>query len=164
MHGRGEKRVQGSVGKPEGKDHLEDQVVDGRIESKWTLGRSVGGLWSGFALLRIRIVGGLLRMRWWNFGFWRHGVSYFITLVWLQNEPWPLCCLLQSFSHIRMLNIRCTRLALDEPFVPVEGHPPPNQYRPVDDARTTHPGASQSLAACRAQTVLLSTTKGPQLL
>jgi hypothetical protein len=24
------------VGKPEGKDHLKDQGVDGRIESKWT--------------------------------------------------------------------------------------------------------------------------------
>jgi hypothetical protein len=31
------------VGKPEGKDHLKDQSVDGRMGSKWTLGRSVGG-------------------------------------------------------------------------------------------------------------------------
>jgi hypothetical protein len=29
-------------GKPEGKDHLEDQGVDGRMGSKWTLGRLVG--------------------------------------------------------------------------------------------------------------------------
>jgi hypothetical protein len=28
--------------KPEGKDHLKDQGVDGRMESKWTLGRLVG--------------------------------------------------------------------------------------------------------------------------
>jgi hypothetical protein len=31
------------VGKPEGKDHLEDQGVDVRMGSKWTLGRLVGG-------------------------------------------------------------------------------------------------------------------------
>jgi hypothetical protein len=31
------------VGKPEGKDHLKDPGVDGRMESKWTLGRLVGG-------------------------------------------------------------------------------------------------------------------------
>jgi hypothetical protein len=31
------------VGKPEGKDHLKDQSVDGRMGSKWTLGRLVRG-------------------------------------------------------------------------------------------------------------------------
>jgi hypothetical protein len=31
------------MGKPEGKNHLKDQRVDGRTGSKWTLGRSVGG-------------------------------------------------------------------------------------------------------------------------
>jgi hypothetical protein len=31
------------VGKPEGKDHLKDQGVDGRMVSKWTLGILVGG-------------------------------------------------------------------------------------------------------------------------
>jgi hypothetical protein len=31
------------VGKPEGKSHLKDQGVDGRIGSKWTLERLVGG-------------------------------------------------------------------------------------------------------------------------
>jgi hypothetical protein len=31
------------VGKPEGINHLEDQGVDGRMGSKWTLGRLVGG-------------------------------------------------------------------------------------------------------------------------
>jgi hypothetical protein len=31
------------VGKPEGKNRLEDQGVDGRMGSKWTLGRLVGG-------------------------------------------------------------------------------------------------------------------------
>jgi hypothetical protein len=36
----------------------------------------VGGrVWSGCILLRIGIVGWLLRTRWWTSGFWRHGVS-----------------------------------------------------------------------------------------
>jgi hypothetical protein len=33
---------------------------------------------SGFTWFRKGIVGGLLWMRWWTFGFWRHGVSYLI--------------------------------------------------------------------------------------
>jgi hypothetical protein len=36
-HGRGEKRVKGE------RDHLEDQGVDGRMGSKWTLGRLDAG-------------------------------------------------------------------------------------------------------------------------
>jgi hypothetical protein len=48
------------VGKPEGKKHLKDQDVDGRIISKWTLGRLYGGMWSGLTWLRIRTFGGLL--------------------------------------------------------------------------------------------------------
>jgi hypothetical protein len=32
------------VGKPEGKNHLKDQDVDGRMGSKWTLERLVGGV------------------------------------------------------------------------------------------------------------------------
>jgi hypothetical protein len=48
------------VGKPEGKNHLKDQEVDGRMGSKWILGRLVGGVWNGFTWLRIGIVGGLL--------------------------------------------------------------------------------------------------------
>jgi hypothetical protein len=39
---------------------LKDQGVDGRMGSKWTLGRLVGGVWSGFTCLRIGTVGGLL--------------------------------------------------------------------------------------------------------
>jgi hypothetical protein len=35
-----------------------------------------GGVWSGFTWLRIGSVGGLLWMRWWTFGFWRHRVSW----------------------------------------------------------------------------------------
>jgi hypothetical protein len=46
---------------PKEKDHLEDQGVDGRMGSKWTLGKLVGGgVWSGFTWLRIGTVGGLL--------------------------------------------------------------------------------------------------------
>jgi hypothetical protein len=48
------------VGKTEGKDHLKDQGVEGRIGLGWTLGRLVGGGWSGFTWLRIGTVGGLL--------------------------------------------------------------------------------------------------------
>jgi hypothetical protein len=36
------------VGKPEEKNHLLDQGVDGRIGPKWTLGRLAGWVWSGF--------------------------------------------------------------------------------------------------------------------
>jgi hypothetical protein len=59
---------------PTERDRWEDQCVDGRMGSKWTLGRLVGGVWSGFTWLRIGTVGGLLWMRWWTLGFWRHGV------------------------------------------------------------------------------------------
>jgi hypothetical protein len=31
------------AGKPEGKYHLEDQGIDGRMGSEWTLGRLAGG-------------------------------------------------------------------------------------------------------------------------
>jgi hypothetical protein len=41
------------------KDHLKNQGVDGRIGSKWTLERLVGG-WSGFTWFRIGIVGAIL--------------------------------------------------------------------------------------------------------
>jgi hypothetical protein len=44
----------------EEKDHLKDQVVDGRLGSKWTLGRLVAGVWSVFTWLRIGTVVGLL--------------------------------------------------------------------------------------------------------
>jgi hypothetical protein len=43
-HGRGEKRVQVFDGKDgRKKGHLKDQGVDGKMGSKWTLGRLVGG-------------------------------------------------------------------------------------------------------------------------
>jgi hypothetical protein len=37
--GEGRFVYRGLMGKPEGKDLLEDQGVDGRMGSKWTLGR-----------------------------------------------------------------------------------------------------------------------------
>jgi hypothetical protein len=46
------------VGTPEGKNHLEDHGVNGRMGSKWTLVRLVGG-WSGFIWLRMGIFSGL---------------------------------------------------------------------------------------------------------
>jgi hypothetical protein len=42
--GEGRNVCRVSVGKPEGRVHLEDQEVDGRVGSNWTLGRSVGGV------------------------------------------------------------------------------------------------------------------------
>jgi hypothetical protein len=48
------------VGRPEGKERLKDQGVDGRMGSKWTVRRLVGGVCSGFTWLRIGIAGGLL--------------------------------------------------------------------------------------------------------
>jgi hypothetical protein len=60
--GEGRKVYRVLVGKPEGKNHLKDQGVDGRMGSKWTLGRLVGAGVGGlnrFTGLRIRTGGGL---------------------------------------------------------------------------------------------------------
>jgi hypothetical protein len=45
--------------------------------------REIGwwGLWSGFTWLRTGIVVGLLWMRWWTFGFWRHGVNLRLVIL-----------------------------------------------------------------------------------
>jgi hypothetical protein len=48
------------VGKSKERDNLKDQGVDGRMGSKWILGRLVGGVWSGFTWLRLGTVGWLL--------------------------------------------------------------------------------------------------------
>jgi hypothetical protein len=59
--GEGRNAYRVLVRKPEGKDHMKDQDVAGRMGSKWTLGRLVGGgVWNGFTWLRIGIIGGLL--------------------------------------------------------------------------------------------------------
>jgi hypothetical protein len=47
------------VGKPKGKNYLEDQGIVGRMGSKWTLVRLAGRLQVGFTWLRIGTVGGL---------------------------------------------------------------------------------------------------------
>jgi hypothetical protein len=44
---------------PKDKGQLKDQGVDGRMGSKWTFGRSITGVLSGFTRLRIGTVGGL---------------------------------------------------------------------------------------------------------
>jgi hypothetical protein len=45
--------------------------------SEWILGRLAwGGGWIGFDWLRTGTGGGLLWVRWWTFGFLRHGVSF----------------------------------------------------------------------------------------
>jgi hypothetical protein len=60
MHGRGRNMYRILVGEPEGKNHLKDQGVGGRMGSKWTLGRLVGGGgWSGFNWLSMGTGGGL---------------------------------------------------------------------------------------------------------
>jgi hypothetical protein len=48
------------VGKPKGREHLKDQGIDGRMGSKWFLGRLFGGGWNGFAWIRMGIVGKLM--------------------------------------------------------------------------------------------------------
>jgi hypothetical protein len=41
--GEGIKVYRVLVGKPEGKNRLQNQGIDGRLGSKWSLGRLVGG-------------------------------------------------------------------------------------------------------------------------
>jgi hypothetical protein len=61
---------------PKDRDHVEDQGVGGKMGSEWMWGRLAwGGGWFGFDWLRTGTGGGLLWVRWWTFGFLRHGVS-----------------------------------------------------------------------------------------
>ena len=48
------------VGRPEGRNHLEDPGVDGRIILKCNFKKWVGEAWSGLIWLRIGTGGGLL--------------------------------------------------------------------------------------------------------
>jgi hypothetical protein len=45
------------------------------MRSEWILGRLAWWVWIGFDLLRTGTGGGMLSVRWWIFGFLRHGVS-----------------------------------------------------------------------------------------
>jgi hypothetical protein len=65
---------------PKDRDRLEDQGVGGKMESEWILGRLAWGVCIGFDWLRTGTGVGLLCVRWWTFGFLRHGVSYVIGL------------------------------------------------------------------------------------
>jgi hypothetical protein len=50
MHGKGRNLYRVLVRKPKGKSHLKDQGVDGRMGSKWTLGKLAGGVeWTHLA-------------------------------------------------------------------------------------------------------------------
>jgi hypothetical protein len=45
---------------PKERDHLEDQVVGGKLGSEWMLWRLACGMWIGFDCLRTGTCGGLL--------------------------------------------------------------------------------------------------------
>jgi hypothetical protein len=44
------------------------------------LGILAGSVWSGLSWLRIGTGSGLLWIRWSNFRFWRHGISYLVNV------------------------------------------------------------------------------------
>jgi len=48
------------VGKPEGKNHLEDPGVDGKIILRWIFWDWDVGVWTGSIWLKIGTVGGIL--------------------------------------------------------------------------------------------------------
>jgi hypothetical protein len=56
--GRGEYRV--LVGRPEGKSHLKDLGVDGRILLTWIFKKWLGKAWTGLMWFRIGTSGGRL--------------------------------------------------------------------------------------------------------
>jgi hypothetical protein len=59
--GRGEVHTGALVGKPEGRNHLKDPGVDGRIMLRWIFERLEGwGAQTGLIWLRIGTGGGLL--------------------------------------------------------------------------------------------------------
>ena len=47
MYGGEERRIQGLVGKPRERDHLEDPGVDGRIILRWIFRKCYVGAWTG---------------------------------------------------------------------------------------------------------------------
>jgi hypothetical protein len=74
---------------PKKRDHLKHRGVHGRMGLEWILGRQTGRVWSGFVWLRIGTGSGFWWMRWWNFGFWCHGVSLiFINVQIFMQAQW----------------------------------------------------------------------------
>jgi hypothetical protein len=59
-HGKYEKCITNFGRKPEGKNHLEDLDIEGRIKSKWILEKQGGNLWSESIWLRTETRSGLL--------------------------------------------------------------------------------------------------------
>jgi hypothetical protein len=74
-HGRGDESTGFWWESKKERAHLEDQGVDGRMESEWILGILAEGVYIGSSWLRIGTGGGLLRLQRLTFGFWSHGVS-----------------------------------------------------------------------------------------
>jgi hypothetical protein len=106
---------------PKGKDHMEDEGVDGRVGSKWILGRLVGGWgWSGFTWVRIGTIGGLSWMRWWTFVLWRHGVSLLVHEEWKSVrhvlEPEPKSHTVTCHAHTLLLWISNYHLTTYTPW------------------------------------------------
>jgi hypothetical protein len=64
--GKGRDMYKVLVGKPKEKGHLKDQGIDGRMGSKWTVGRLVGGVeWIHLAQDRDRrwaVVNGVMKL------------------------------------------------------------------------------------------------------
>jgi hypothetical protein len=47
MHGRDDKCIHILVGKPKGRDHMEDLGIDGKIILECILGKNGGAVWIG---------------------------------------------------------------------------------------------------------------------
>jgi hypothetical protein len=80
------------VGKREGKSHLEDLDVDGRIILKSILGKQVLRVWNAFIWLRIGTIGRILGTRKQAFGFYENR-SFLDWLGVMSASEEGLCCM-----------------------------------------------------------------------